>query len=213
MTQQRSFARFVPLLIGTVIVLIVVVVLILAIRSMMQEKKDSPKRQVAQIVKLVRPPPPPPEPPPPPPPEEKIEEPLQQEKPDEPPPDQSSPAEQLGIDAEGVAGGDGFGLAARKGGSDLVGGGRALFAWYTGRLKDAILNQLSDDERIRRGKYQVTVRVWVGTDGKVERVKLQSTSGNSELDAAIESVLQKLERMEQPPLEMPQPVTLRIVSK
>jgi TonB family protein len=88
-----------------------------------------------------------------------------------------------------------------------------LFAWYTGRLKDAILNMLSDDERIRRGKYQVTVRVWVGADGKVERVKLQSTSGNSELDAAIENVLQKIERMEQPPLEMPQPVTLRIVSK
>jgi protein TonB len=202
----------VPLLAGSAIVAIVVVVLILAIRSMMQEKKDSPKRQVAQIVKLVRPPPPPPEPPPPPP-EEKIEEPLQQETPDEPPPDQSSPSEQLGLDAEGVAGSDGFGLAAHKGGSDLVGGGRAIFAWYTGRLKDTILTLLSDDERIRKGKYQVTVRVWVGSDGKVEQVKLQSTSGSRELDAAIESVLQKMDRMEQPPLEMPQPVTLRIVSK
>lgn len=203
-----------PLLGGAIIVLLVVILLIWAIRSMMQGKADSPKRQVAQVVKLVRPPPPPPEPPPPPPPpEEKIEEPLQQETPEETPPDQASPAEQLGLDAEGVAGADGFGLAARHGGSDLVGGGHALFAWYTGRLKDAILNLLSDDERIRRGKYQVTVRVWVGADGKVERVKLQSTSGNSELDAAIENVLQKIERMEQPPLEMPQPVTLRIVSK
>jgi len=203
----------VPLLAGTAIVVIVVAVLIWIVYSMLQEKKASPQRQVAQIVKLVRPPPPPAEPPPPPPPEEKIEEPLQQETPEPTPPDESSPAEQLGIDAEGVAGGDGFGLAARRGGSDLVGGGRAMFAWYTGRLKDAILNLLSDDERIRKGKYQVTVRVWVGTDGKVERVKLQSTSGNSELDAAIENVLQKMDRMEQPPLEMPQPVTLRIVSK
>jgi len=203
----------VPLLAGTAIVVIVVAVLIWIVYSMLQEKKASPQRQVAQIVKLVRPPPPPAEPPPPPPPEEKIEEPLQQETPEPTPPDESSPAEQLGIDAEGVAGGDGFGLTARRGGSDLVGGGRAMFAWYTGRLKDAILNLLSDDERIRKGKYQVTVRVWVGTDGKVERVKLQSTSGNSELDAAIENVLQKMDRMEQPPLEMPQPVTLRIVSK
>jgi len=211
-TDRKSPARFVPLLAGCAIVAIVVILLIWAIRSMMQDKQDSPKRQVAQVVKLVRPPPPP-EPPPPPPPEEKIEEPLQQEKPEEAPPDEASPAEQLGIDAEGVAGGDGFGLAARRGGSDLVGGGRAIFAWYTGRLKDAILSLLSDDERIRRGKYQVTVRVWVGTDGKVERVKLQSTTGSRELDAAIESVLQKMDRMEQPPLEMPQPVTLRIVSK
>jgi protein TonB len=203
----------VPLLAGAAIVAIVVAVLIWMVHSMLQQKKDSPQRQVAQIVKLVRPPPPPPEPPPPPPPEEKIEEPLQQETPEPTPSDESSPAERLGIDAEGVAGGDGFGLAARRGGSDLVGGGRAMFAWYTGRLKDAILNLLSDDERIRKGKYQVTVRVWVGTDGKVERVKLQSSSGSGDLDAAIENVLQKLDRMEQPPLEMPQPVTLRIVSK
>lgn len=214
MSQQKSFARFVPLIAGAAIVLIVVIGLIWAIRGMMQDKPDQPKRQVAQVIKLVRPPPPPPEPPPPPPPEEKIEEQLPQETPEETPPDEAAPAEQLGIDAEGVAGGDGFGLAARKGGRDLLGGGGAVFAWYTGRLKDAILNMLSDDERIRKGKYQVTVRVWVGSDGKVERIKLQSTSGSRELDSAIEDVLQKMGRMDEaPPLEMPQPVTLRIVSK
>jgi protein TonB len=212
--DKKSFARFVPVIAGTVIVVIVTALLIWVIRSM-QDKPQSPKRQVAQVVKIVRPPPPPPEqPPPPPPPEEKIEEPLPQETPEEAPPDEASPAEQLGIDAEGVAGGDGFGLAARKGGRDLVGGGGAVFAWYTGRLKDAIQNMLSEDERIRRGKYQVTVRVWVGQDGKVERIKLQSTSGSRELDSAIESALQKVQRMEDaPPLEMPQPVTLRIVSR
>lgn len=214
MSQQKSFARFVPLIVGTAIVLIVLIGLIWAIRGMMQDKPDQPKRQVAQVVKIVRPPPPPPEPPPPPPPEEKIEEQLPQETPEETPPDEAAPAEQLGIDAEGVAGGDGFGLAARKGGRDLLGGGGAVFAWYTGRLKDAILNMLSDDERIRKGKYQVTVRIWVGSDGKVERIKLQSTSGSHELDSAIEEVLQKVDRMDEaPPLEMPQPVTLRIVSK
>lgn len=213
-SPKKPFARYVPVIAGAVIVLAVVGWLVWMIRGLMQDKPQTPKRQVAQVVKIVRPPPPPPEPPPPPPPpEEKIEEPLPQETPEEAPPDEAAPQEQLGIDAEGVAGGDGFGLAARRGGRDLVGGGGAMFAWYTSRLKDAILELLTDDERIRRGKYQVTVRVWLANDGRVERIRLQSSTGNRELDTAIEDVLQKAQRMDEPPLEMPQPVTLRIVSR
>jgi protein TonB len=180
------------------------------------QKPDQPKRQVAQKVELIRPPPPPPEqpPPPPPPPEEKIEEPLPQETPEEAPPDEAAPSEQLGLDAEGVAGADGFGLAARKGGRDLLGSGGAAFAWYTSGLKDRMLDMLSEDERIRRGKYQVTVSVWVRNDGSIEQIKLRSTTGDRALDDAIEEALRRMQRaQEAPPLEMPQPVTLRIVSK
>ena len=214
MTEKKSFARFVPLIAGTLIVVIITAALIWLVHGMMQDKPDQPKRQVAQIVKLIRPPPPPPEPPPPPPPEEKVEEPLQEETPEETPPDESQAAEQLGIDAEGVAGGDGFGLAARKGGRDLLGTGAGVFAWYTTILKDSILDILSEDERVRRGSYQVTVRVWLTHEGGVERIKLASTSGNRELDAAIEKALEKMSRVrEAPPLEMPQPVTLKIVSR
>lgn len=209
--KQHPFLRFVPLLGGAAIVAVVVLALIWVVRSM-QEKPEGPKRQTAQIVKIVRPPPPPPEPPPPPP-EEKIEEPLPQETPEEAPPDEAAPAEQLGLDAEGVAGSDGFGLAARKGGRE-IGLGGAAFAWYTTMLKDSILDVLSEDERIRRGNYQVTVRVWLTSTGAVERIKLASTSGNRDLDAAIEHALEKMGRVrEAPPLEMPQPVTLRIVSR
>src|SRR5262245_8253715 len=171
------------------------------------------KRQTVQTVKLIRPPPPPPEQPPPPPPEEKVEEPLPQETPEEAPPDDAAPAEQLGLDAEGVAGSDGFGLAARKGGRELGLGG-AAFAWYTTMLKDSILDVLAEDERIRHGTYQVTVRVWLTSAGDVERIKLASTSGNRDLDSAIEQALEKMGRVrEAPPLEMPQPVTLKIVSR
>jgi len=204
----------VPLLFGTVVVLIVVGGLIYLIRDMMQSKADSPTRPVAQVIKIVRPPPPPPEPPPPPPPpEEKIEEPLPQETPDDAPPDEAAPTEQLGLDAEGVAGSDGFGLAARKGGRE-IGLGGAAFAWYTSLLKDSIVDVLSTDERIRRGTYQVTVRVWLTSSGDVERIKLSSTSGSRDLDAAIEKALEKMARVrEAPPLEMPQPITLKIVSR
>lgn len=205
--------RFVPLIGAAAIVLVVTTGLIWVIRGWMQEKPDKPARQTAQVVKLIRPPPPPPEPPPPPPPEEEIEEPLPQETPAEAPPDDAAPAEQLGLDAEGVAGSDGFGLAARKGGRE-IGLGGAAFAWYTTMLKDSILDVLSDDERVRKGSYQVTVRVWLSNGGGVERIKLASTSGDRELDAAIEQALGRMARVrEAPPLEMPQPITLRIVSR
>lgn len=210
----QRFRRLVPLLSGAVVVALVVAGLIWLIRDM-QKTPDEPKREVAQVVKLIRPPPPPPEPPPPPPPpEEKIEEPLPQETAEEAPPEESQAAEQLGLDAEGVAGADGFGLAARKGGRDLLGTGGAAFAWYTSSLKDRMLEFLSDDERIRKGKYQVTVSVWVRNDGSIEQIKLRSTSGDRGLDQAIEETLRRMQRaQEAPPIEMPQPVTLRIVSK
>lgn len=203
-----------PLIIGGVIVLGVTGALVWVIVDFMKAKPEQPQRQTAQIVKLIRPPPPPPEPPPPPPPpEEKIEEPLEQETPEDAPPDESAPAETLGLDADGVAGSDGFGLAARRGGREIGLGGSA-FGWYTTMLKDSILDVLSEDERVRRGSYQVTVRVWLSKSGEVERIRLATTTGDRELDAAIESRLQRMGKVrEAPPLEMPQPVTLRIVSR
>lgn len=199
---------------GTLAVIVVVGGLVLMIRSFL-ETPTKPQRPTAQVVQLVRPPPPPEEPPPPPPPpEEKIEEPLPQDQPDEPTPEPEQMAEQLGLDAEGVAGADGFGLAARKGGRDLLGSGTGAFVWYTSMLKDSILDALSEDERVRRGSYSITVRVWLSSDGSIENVKLASTSGNRELDTAIEQALTRVHRVrEAPPLEMPQPVTLKIVSR
>lgn len=179
-----------------------------------QPKSTNARREAPQIVQIVRPPPPPPdEPPPPPPPDEKIDEPLPQDTPDPEPADES-PAEQLGLDAEGVAGSDGFGLAARRGGSDITGTGGAAFAWYTTLLKDAILERLSEDERVRKGNYRVTVRVWLADDGRVERTQLAESTGNHDVDDAIEHSLGRLGRLrEAPPLEMPQPITLRIASR
>lgn len=213
--KPKRFARLVPGIVGGVIVLGVVAGLVWLVSSWMQ-KPDEPTRAVAQVVQLVRPPPPPdqPPPPPPPPPEEKIDEPLPQDAPEDSPPDDAPSAEQLGLDAEGVAGSDGFGLAARRGGRDIVGGGGSAFAWYTTLIKDSILDRLSEDERVRKGSYQVTVRVWLATDGRVERIALTQSTGNRDLDGAIEQALRQLARMrDAPPLEMPQPVTLRIVSR
>jgi periplasmic protein TonB len=167
-------------------------------------------------VQIIRPPPPPPPPPDqPPPPPQKTEEPLPKDVPEPTPKDEEPPPSQpLGIDADGSAGGDAFGLAARKGGSDLVGGnGSAAFAWYTNRLKDAVVEKLTADSRIETKKFSISVRVWLETDGRIKQVKLVTTTGNHDLDQRIETALGTLDRMsEAPPLEMPQPISLKIVS-
>jgi protein TonB len=208
--KQRLYRR-VPLIAGVAIVIVVTGLLVWFVSGFMHKKPEGSKRQVAQVVKIIRPPPP--DQPPPPPPPEKVDEPIPQDTP-EPTPQADAPSEALGVDADGSAGGDGFGLAARKGGRDLLGSSNGAFAWYTGMLKDSILEKLSEDERIRHGSYAAIVRVWVASDGRVERVTLAQSTGDRTRDAAIEESLTKLSRVrEAPPLEMPQPITLRIVSR
>jgi protein TonB len=63
-------------------------------------------------------------------------------------------------------------------------------------------------------KFSLTVQVWIAADGRIKQVKLASTTGNHELDERIESALSSLTRLsEAPPLEMPQPISLKIVSR
>jgi protein TonB len=183
------------------------------VHTMLAGKANKQERRV-QVVQVIRPPPPPPPDQPPPPPPEKSEEPLPKDEP-EPTPDQSqAPSEQLGIDAEGAAGGDAFGLAARRGGSDLIGSGGAAFAWYTGKLKDEVLERLTDDKGISSKKFSVSMRVWIDPDGRIKEIKLTTSTGSAELDRKIETAMTTLKRMsEAPPLEMPQPISLKVVSR
>jgi protein TonB len=207
MSSNSQGRRIVKLLGGGVISLLLIAGFIWFVHSMMASKSGHVRREV-QIVQIIRPPPPPPPDQPPPPPQ-KTEELLPKDVPEPTPKDEEPPPSQpLGIDA------DAFGLAARKGGSDLVGGnGNAAFAWYTNRLKDAVVEKLTADSRIESKKFSISVRVWLETDGRIKEVKLVTTTGNRDLDQRIETALGTLGRMsEGPPLEMPQPISLKIVS-
>jgi protein TonB len=165
-------------------------------------------------VQIIRPPPPPPEETPPPPPDQPKEEvPLDSPEPKDAA-DDPTPSEQLALDADGTAGGDAFGLAAHKGGRDLAGSGGAAFAWYTGRLRDHVDQRLGGDARLKARKFSVTVKIWIQTDGHIQDVQLASTTGNHDLDQAIQAALISVGNIgESPPIEMPQPISLKIVSR
>jgi len=185
------------------------------VRGIISGGPGQPKK-VVQEIHLIRPPPPPPDvpPPPPPPPEEKVDIHEPQDQPDPTPSNEPPPSEQLGLDAEGSAGGDEFGLMGHKGGRDLLGTGGSAYAWYAGLLKNEIAEQLGNEKQARSGEYSVMVRVWVRGDGTIERVRIVQSSGNRERDRAIEAALSKVTRLSQaPPADMPQPISLRIVSR
>ena len=183
--------------------------------AMMRSFLKSPapaQKQVIQEIHLIRPPPPPPDLPPPPPPEEKVD--VPQPKPDPTQPNQPPPGQQLGLDADANGGGDAFGLLANKGGRDLLAAGGSAYAWYAGLLKDEILNQLNADTSARRGEYALIVQVWVRGDGSIDRVRVAQGSGDRARDQAIEQALSRLGRLNQaPPADMPEPISLRIVSR
>jgi periplasmic protein TonB len=183
------------------------------IHGIVSNKENKPPH-VVENVTLIRPPPPPDEPPPPPPPPDKVEEPLPQDEPPPSPDNTPAPTPQLGLDAEGSAGGDSFGLAGRPGGSDITGTGGAVFAWYTGKLKTTIADCLAADDRLRGKKYAADVTVWVEADGRIRQSRTVRGTGNRDLDSAIASDTgPACPSNDPPPLELPQPVNLHIVSR
>jgi len=211
--RRRKKTRYLPIaLLGLTVSLLGAGAFAL-VRSFLASSPGQPMK-VVQEFHVIRPPPPPPDlpPPPPPPPDEKVDVPDPQ-KPDPTPSDEPPPGEQLGLDAEGGAGGDAFGLVGHKGGRDLLASGGSAFSWYAGLLKNEILEQLGNEAKARSGQYSVSVRVWVRDDGSIERVRITQSSGDRERDRAIETALARITRISQaPPADMPQPISFRIVS-
>lgn len=177
-----------------------------------------------QEISLVKPPPPPP---PPPKEEEPMEEPeVEEEEVEVPEPeqvmedlpeelnDEPPPGTELGVDAEGGAGGDAFGLVGRKGGRGLLGGGGSRFGWYAGIIQQDIQSRLSEIEEVRTLGYTVVVKLWLAADGSVETTELERGTGDPDLDLKLRSALTSGFRLsEAPPEDLPQPIRLRISSR
>jgi protein TonB len=74
--------------------------------------------------------------------------------------------------------------------------------------------RLTSSAAVRSKKFTVVVRVWIESDGRIKEVRLDSGSGSRDLDSSISAALSSMTRLnEAPPLEMPQPISLRIESR
>jgi len=214
MNTKLKFLRYLPHAIGILLVLAIGIGVYLL--QGVFEKPAQAKKQVQQITVIQPPPPPPPpseqKPPEPEPEPEQIEEP--EPEPEQPQAEETAPSEDLGVDAEGGAGGDAFGLMGKKGGRGLIGGGGGnAVIFYGQHLQQEVAEALHRalDEKARRTRYAVTASIWVDRDGRISRAELSSGTGVAEVDQALRQALANLNlRLKEPPPNMPQPVKIRI---
>ena len=223
MDKKTIWLRRLPIILGVLLTLLIGIG-VYVIQSKF-EKPVQTKKQIQQIT-MIQPPPPPPPPPPeqkppePEPEEEKIPEPEPEQEPEPAPEESQEPAgEELGVDAEGGAGSDGFGLVGKKGGRSLLGGsGGSAILWYGGQVKRQLgdeLQPLLSDTKARSANYSVVINVWIGADGRVSKAELASSSGITDVDHSIRDALPKLHFSiaKAPPQNMPQPLKIKVTSK
>lgn len=208
--KKQSNKRFFLIVGGVFIVLLIGVFFLF---KFLMSNEGSNRQKKPQMVTLIAPPPPPPKV------EEKIPEPEKQEekieqpeeKPDDKPePPKEAPAQKLGLDANAGLGNDGFGLEARRGGSNLIGGGGAgsPFAWYAGQLSNSLQKTANDiiqrEGGVPPGKWEkVSFEVTVDVFGKISKYAILKSSGNPKIDDAVKKALQSASTFEPPPPGMP----------
>ena len=187
---------------------------------------DGQRRQRRiQMVTLTKPPPPPKMKEEPPPPEQKKEEVVQevqetpQEEMDDSADNEPPPGEDLGLDADGVAGSDAFGLKAKKGGRALIGSGNGRgnkYSWYTRMVRHEIEKKVNEIVRqnggVPDGKHQMTVSVELDDMGNVVSFTILDSFGHEGVDHAVEQALEVANISEPPPYGMAKKMRFRIMS-
>jgi TonB family protein len=204
-------------------VLVVLLAVVFVVTLLLTDEGPKKKRD-PQTVTLLKPPPPeeikekPPE-------EIKKEETVQTvtEMKQEGPQDNTPEGKELGVDADGAAGGDAFGLMGKKGGRALVSGdgaGAALmrkFGWYTNMIQDEIRkqvkNHLDKNGGIPKGKLQALVRVVIDDGGRIMDYQITGPSGHAKMDEAVKVTLGAIRVSQPPPDGMPRAMTVRITSQ
>lgn len=215
--------------IGVKVISGIVIVALVGFGAMMVKmvlSEDKIRHKAVHTITLLKPPPPtkvekPPEP------EVKQEKPqetqvIQQDIPDsksdknEPP-----PGDQLGLDAEGGAGGDAFGLVGRKGGRALVGsdpngGPQGLLQRYAGynRSIQEEIHKVFARGNIPSGDLQTIVVLQLDDNGTLVRYRIYRSSGSEQMDSAVSRALGLIKRFNEPPPEgMPRVLRVEISSR
>jgi outer membrane biosynthesis protein TonB len=203
---------------------------VLAVKFLLKDDSKNRKRRV-QMVTVVKPPPPPKIKEKPPEPEIKKKEEIIEQQPEETPPepmdeaqdDAPPPGEDLGLDADGTAGSDGFGLRANKGGRALIGGSSSdasmmrRYAWYTRIIQEELRKRMNrhmeENGGIPDGNLKALIKITLDDLGKIVDYDLARSSGDSRMDDAVVAALELSTISEPPPRGMPRVIKLKISAK
>jgi protein TonB len=221
------------LLVPGVIGLFFLVVIGFIVKVVLTDVGPRKKEQISTVTLLKPPPdvkekPPEPEIPKEVPKQEVIQDiPQQQDTPQNDSQDDTPAGNDLGVDAEGGAGGDSFGLVGKKGGRAITlgGGGGGMnrlsllskYGWYTQKIQDEIKKKvkkkMDQDGGIPKGKFQTMVKIVLDPRGVIVKFHIVGASGNSKIDEAVQATLGEIKINEPPPAGMPAGMTLKITSQ
>ncbi|MHC1743844.1 MAG: TonB family protein [Syntrophobacteraceae bacterium] len=225
-----------PILIAAGVAVAFVVAVVVVVKVFLTGDFEKRKPQATAVTLMKPPPPPPKEKPPEPEPEIKKERKVREEildsgpdKPSdskEPPRDDKPAGKHLGVDAEGGAGSDGFGLVGNKGGAGLIGGGgsggggsglMSKYGWYANIVQEDIRNKvqklLEADGGLPKEKSHVIVKVKVNDRGMITDFRITTPSGNVRLDGALKRALENLTLRQPPPQGMPKTMNIKVATQ
>ncbi len=215
---SSKWKKRLPGILGVAFVAAVGIGASLLIKNFMEANKHAPEKKIQQIT-LVKPPPPPPPPP-------KIEKPPEQKiKQDEvdipepkpmdkiPPEADLPPPGDLGLDAQGSAGSDAFGLIGRKGGRGLLSGAGDPKVVYASKLQNKIENALTQVDELRSFAYSVRVNVWVDVTGQVSKVVLVTSTGRKKIDNKLVATIEAISFSAIIPEDLKLPIKYRLSSR
>lgn len=138
------------------------------------------------------------------------------------------PGKNLGLDSDGTAGSDGFGLVGNKGGAALIGGGGGggggggnsfmnKYGWYAQIIQEQIrsdlLQRLQKKGGIPKGKIQATVKIVLNDKGNITKFEIVDSSGNKVVEEAVSETLSRTTIHRPPPEGMPLRLSLKITAQ
>lgn len=228
--HKKGKTRFIIGGVAACLVVLFVAGAVFALKYLLKDDSQRRKRRI-QMVTVVKPPPPPKIKEKPPEPEIKKKEEMIEPEPEETPPepaddmaeDDTPPGEDLGLDADGTAGSDGFGLKARKGGRALIGGTLSdasmmrRYGWYTRIIQEELRKRMNrhmeENGGIPDGNLKTQVQITLDDLGKIVNFDISRSSGNPMMDHAVVNALKLATISEPPPRGMPRIIKLKISAK
>lgn len=143
---------------------------------------------------------------------------AQEEKHEEAPkPKAEAPAPTLGTGLKGDGPGlSGLGATGNGGGfgGGKSGGGGSKWGFYAAKVQSRVGDALRNNKTTKSSSLKVQVRIWPDpTTGKVLRAKLDGSTGDRSLDAALQNEVLTGLQLEPPPQGMPLPIVMRLTAQ
>jgi len=86
------------------------------------------------------------------------------------------------------------------------------YQYYFADIQSALRTALCARPETRPGDYSVGMELWVGPSGALKEFGLLTSTGDRNRDAALVEALGNMDIGQPPPADLPQPVTLAIVT-